>query len=80
MKRWIPVIIISLFLISLIIGLAGLFQIKPAFKLRGRLTFSDSYGDRFAATYFPGSKPMGVFMLEGFGSDQIALRPAAGVF
>lgn len=80
MKRWIPIILINLFLISLIIGLVGLFQIKPIFKLQDRLTFTGADGDRLAATYFPGTKPIGVLMLEGFGSDQIALRPAASVF
>ena len=33
-------------------------------------------GEALSATYYPGSKPGGVLLLEGFGSDQVALRSA----
>ncbi|MFN2302724.1 MAG: alpha/beta hydrolase, partial [Anaerolineales bacterium] len=37
-------------------------------------------GDNLVGTYLPGSVEIGVLMLEGFGSDQIAMRPAASLF
>jgi dienelactone hydrolase len=37
-------------------------------------------GRRLSASYYPGSRPAGVMLLEGFGSDQVALRSAASEF
>ncbi len=37
-------------------------------------------GEQLSATYYPGNRPGGVLLLEGFGSDQVSLRSAASEF
>lgn len=64
----------------LTVGLIGLLYLSTAFSDQQAVQFQDPAGDRLHGTYFPGEISLGVLMLEGFGSDQIAMRPAAGVF
>ena len=36
--------------------------------------------ETLAGTYYPGMKPVGIILLEGFGSDQVTMRSAASEF
>lgn len=67
-------------LLILAIGLIGLLRLNTTFSDQQTLLFQDPAGDRLHGTYFPGELSIGVLMLEGFGSDQIAMRLAARVF
>lgn len=51
-----------------------------ALQRREVLHFSSPDGDALSATYLPGSIDAGVMILEGFGSDQTAMRPLASAF
>ncbi|TXT61119.1 MAG: membrane protein of unknown function [Promethearchaeota archaeon] len=42
--------------------------------------FEDPNGDKLKGKYYPGSKEGGVILLEGFSSDQTALKPIASEF
>ena len=44
------------------------------------VTFLTSTGDSLASTYYPGTKPVGVILLEGFGSDQVTMTSLASEF
>jgi pimeloyl-ACP methyl ester carboxylesterase len=44
------------------------------------LTVAAPEGERLAATYYPGTRPAGVLLLEGFGSDQVTMRSLAAEF
>ena len=48
---------------------------------RGRtVRFADPAGEHLVGTYVPGTRPGGVILLEGFGSDQVTLRSVASEF
>jgi len=79
-KRWLPIFLFSLFILATCAGVVGLISLKQPFQIQDLLTFNDTNGDQLQGTYIPGTEPIGVIMLEGFGSDQIAMRPAASVF
>lgn len=64
----------------MVMGLVGLSFINQNFVNQQLITFNDPQGDELVGTYLPGTVEMGVLMLEGFGSDQIAMRPAASIF
>jgi pimeloyl-ACP methyl ester carboxylesterase len=64
----------------LAVGLIGLIHLNTAFTDQQTVIFQDSSGEALHGTYMPGDLPIGVLMLEGFGSDQIAMRPAARIF
>ncbi|TXT53832.1 MAG: membrane protein of unknown function [Candidatus Thorarchaeota archaeon] len=70
----------TLFLISLIGGLlavssvVGLVAIDSGLTLTQEVQFTDSDGDLLVGLYYEGSISSGVLLLEGFGSDQTALR------
>ena len=73
-------VLLVLFILVLIVGLAGMISLNRTFRAQEIITFSDPAGDELLGTYQAGSQPLGVLLLEGFGSDQIALRPAASLF
>jgi pimeloyl-ACP methyl ester carboxylesterase len=73
-------IILILAILTMLAGLAGLIHLNSAFRNQEILSFTGPDGDELAAAYIPGSRDVGVLFLEGFGSDQIAMRPAASVF
>ena len=66
--------------VTMLSGLIGLGHINARFSNQQFITFHDPAGDALHGTYLPGDQPIGVLMLEGFGSDQIAMRPAAAAF
>jgi esterase/lipase len=37
-------------------------------------------GDRLVGTYYPGTQPNGVLLLEGFGSDQVTMTSLSSEF
>ncbi len=43
-------------------------------------TFTDFEGTQWEGTYYPGSQPAGVLILEGFGSDQVTMRSLSRSF
>ncbi len=47
---------------------------------RQPVTFQASTGDFLVGTYYPGTEPVGVLLLEGFGSDQVTLTSLASEF
>jgi len=47
---------------------------------RQPVTFCASTGDSLAGTYYPGTQPVGVILLEGFGSDQVTMTSLASEF
>jgi pimeloyl-ACP methyl ester carboxylesterase len=73
-------IVLILAILTMMAGLAGLAHLNAAFRKQETLSFTDPAGDTLVGTYIPGEAPVGVIFLEGFGSDQIAMRPAASVF
>lgn len=74
-------IILGFFLFSLSGGVLGIILTNDKFFADQKfITFSDQAGDQLLGTYTPGTHAFGVILLEGFGSDQIALRPAASIF
>jgi len=73
-------ILLVIALLSISVGVAGLLVINRDFTNQQLVTFFDPEGDPLLGTYLPGTSNIGVIMLEGFGSDQIAMRPAASVF
>jgi pimeloyl-ACP methyl ester carboxylesterase len=81
MKKSLPwLITLVLSLLVLAVGIGGLLWVNSAFSNQQTVTFRDPVGEVLHGTYLPGELPIGVVMLEGFGSDQIAMRPAASVF
>ncbi len=78
-KRW-RLALLLFFSILLLAGLIGLGVISRPFNQIQKITFKEPGGDVLHASYISGTQPLGVIMLEGFGSDQIALRPATSVF
>ena len=68
------------FIIVLVIGLIGIAGINSTFRGQELHRFSDAAGDQLLGTYLAGAQPYGILLLEGFGSDQIALRPASNLF
>ena len=79
-KRKMVRFFLGLFIAFLLAGLIGLMNLNRSFADQQLVTFSDPAGDRLLGAYLPGTQPYGVLLLEGFGSDQIALRPAANIF
>jgi pimeloyl-ACP methyl ester carboxylesterase len=73
-------ILLIIALLSMSAGLVGLIILNRGFAGQQLVTFSDPAGDSLLGTYLPGTSNIGVMLLEGFGSDQIAMRPAASVF
>jgi pimeloyl-ACP methyl ester carboxylesterase len=67
-------------LLAAVASLAVLYRADRALADGERLSLTDPAGDRLAATYHDGSQAAGVLLLEGFGSDQVALRSAASEF
>jgi pimeloyl-ACP methyl ester carboxylesterase len=67
-------------LLILLVGLIGLLRLNAAFSDQQTIVIQDPAGEILHGTYLPGKESIGVLMLEGFGSDQIAMRPAAKVF
>jgi pimeloyl-ACP methyl ester carboxylesterase len=47
---------------------------------RQSVTFFASTGDSLVGTYYPGTEPVGVILLEGFGSDQVTMTSLASEF
>ena len=81
MKKSTPIkILLIIAIFSLCVGLAGLIVLNKNFSNQQLVSFSDPAGDTLLGTYIPGTKKIGVILLEGFGSDQIGMRPAASVF
>ena len=78
-KRW-RLALLLFFSILLLAGLIGLGVISRPFSKVQEVTFEEPGGDVLHASYISGTQPLGVIMLEGFGSDQIALRPATNFF
>ena len=71
-------LLINLFILT--VGSIGLLRLNAAFADQQTILFKGSAGDTLHGTYLPGKESIGVLMLEGFGSDQIAMRPAARIF
>ncbi len=61
-------------LVFLLIGILGLLSLDYPLLDRQSLTLISPEGTPLSATYYPGSVPNGVLLLEGFGSDQHMLR------
>jgi len=47
---------------------------------RQPVTFTASTGDPLVGSYYPGTEPVGVILLEGFGSDQVTMTSLASEF
>jgi pimeloyl-ACP methyl ester carboxylesterase len=56
------------------IGLLGLLALDFRLSARQSLNLTSPDGTPLSATYYPGSVPNGVLLLEGFGSDQSMMR------
>ncbi len=78
-KRW-RLALLIFFSIILLTGLIGLCIISRSFSQARKVTFEEPGGDVLHASYISGTQPLGVLILEGFGSDQITMRPATSVF
>jgi dienelactone hydrolase len=75
---------------SVFLTILGLvFAITPILTLKfldrslanGQLvSFNDPAGDRLVGTYYPGTQPNGVLLLEGFGSDQVTMTSLSSEF
>lgn len=61
-------------LLFLLIGIPGLLALDYPLLDRQPLTLISPEGTPLSATFYPGSVPYGVLLLEGFGSDQHMLR------
>lgn len=61
-------------------SLAAIFAGDSALHPGQRVTFFDPAGEPLSGTYHPGTRPAGVLLLEGFGSDQTAQRSIASEF
>ncbi len=74
-------ILLVISLLTMLSGLFGFGYLNNAFSSQQeKLTFTDPAGDELVGTYLPGKSNIGVIFLEGFGSDQIAMKPAANLF
>ncbi len=79
MNRW---LLTALgFILLLATALAGLYAGDTALR-HGTAVTVPVPGEALAlaATYFPGAQPAGILLLEGFGSDQTAVRSLASEF
>lgn len=61
-------------LLFLLIGIPGLLALDYPLLERRPLTLISPEGTHLSATFYPGSVPYGVLLLEGFGSDQHMMR------
>ena len=77
-RRW-PILALVGFVLAIVPVTAVLIQDR-VLGPRQRVEFVDRAGDVLVGTYVPGEKTAGVMLLEGFGSDQVALRSAAVEF
>lgn len=78
-KRW-KLTLLILFSIILLTGLIGLCILTRPFHQTQTVTFEEPGGDILKGSYISGTQPLGIIMLEGFGSDQITMRPSSSVF
>lgn len=62
------------------IPLIGVFVFDRPLSKSQSLKFTDENQDVLAATYYQGSQPYGVILLEGFGSDQVTMTSLASEF
>jgi pimeloyl-ACP methyl ester carboxylesterase len=53
---------------------------RPLANRRLPCKFMASTGDSLVGTYYPGTEPVGVMLLEGFGSDQVTMTSLASQF
>ena len=58
----------------LVIGLLGLFVLDLPLATHRSVTLLSQEEAALSATYYPGSGPGGVLLLEGFGADQHMMR------
>ena len=75
---------------SLLISLVGLVLVISSLSIiyyrdkalfnSNPITFYDTNGDLLVGTYYPGTIDAGIIILEGFGSDQIAVKGIASEF
>ena len=74
----------------LILTTLGLFMVLGSLSIvalidrplanRQSVAYLASTGDRLVGTYYPGTEPVGVVLLEGFGSDQVTMTSLASEF
>ncbi|MFW9948737.1 MAG: alpha/beta hydrolase [Candidatus Thorarchaeota archaeon] len=76
-----PNLLISLLGLVLVISSLGIIYIRDESLVNSTpVNFSDPNGDVLVGTYYTGTIDAGVILLEGFGSDQIALKGIASEF
>ncbi len=75
---WLALTIVSALLALISVSLI-FFGDSPLTKGQ-TIAISASENETLTGTYYPGIKPVGVILLEGFGSDQVTMRSAASEF
>jgi pimeloyl-ACP methyl ester carboxylesterase len=77
-RRWRILTVVGLLVAAS--SIIGLLIIDRALAGSEPVAFTDPAGEELVGTYIPGTQPAGVLLLEGFGSDQVALRSIATTF
>ena len=67
--------ILTLFVVIIVLlCIVSLFVLNEPLRNNENLRYTTDSGDAISATYYPGTRSWGVMILEGFGSDQIAMK------
>ena len=81
MSKKLTLLILSLVGLFLVLGsIITVAVIDRPLANRQSVSFLASTGDSLVGTYYPGTEPAGVILLEGFGSDQVTMTSLASEF
>ncbi|NTU75649.1 MAG: alpha/beta hydrolase [Anaerolineaceae bacterium] len=80
MKRWWFPALLIFGLVMFLFSMTVIYSADNPLSKAETLTFTSQDGENLAGTYYPGDKPYGIILLEGFGSDQVTMRSAAREF
>ncbi|MGC9400314.1 MAG: alpha/beta fold hydrolase [Anaerolineae bacterium] len=67
-------------LLMVAVGLGAMYASDGVLSGAEHMRIPVAGDDTLVGTYYPGSRPAGILLLEGFGSDQVTMRSAAGQF
>lgn len=79
-RKFQSILLLVIGLIFTFIPIIGLLFFDNPLSKSQTLKFTDGNQDVLAGTYYQGSEPYGVILLEGFGSDQVTMTNLASEF
>ena len=78
LSRWLGLALLALFVTAA--SLSAIYVRDSALRRGQVIAFSGPEEELLSGTYYPGTRPAGILLLEGFGSDQATLRSIASEF